>query len=181
MPNARDYFGALTPETLKHLSHPPWSTFGHFGCLDTCTRPAGSQDKSAKDPNVVELSEAVVTYDMSQNLEMVSISREVLKYVMTFSSCSLPGVPFWPSPNWECSVENPEGKISGHFPETLSEQILEFVPNPAESPQIPEHYTKDLCFPPEELQSCTTLKMAGTHAYNSKHLACLFCLECSRP
>ena len=40
---SRDYFGTLTLEQ-KHLSHPPLSTFGHFGCLDTCTRPAGSQD-----------------------------------------------------------------------------------------------------------------------------------------
>ena len=43
--HARDYFGSLSlslsPEARKHLSHPPLSTFGHFGCLGTCTRPAG--------------------------------------------------------------------------------------------------------------------------------------------
>ena len=45
---ARDLFGTLTPEARKHLSHSPLSTFGHFGCFDTCTRPAGSQPKSRK-------------------------------------------------------------------------------------------------------------------------------------
>ena len=29
----------------KHLSHPPLSTFEHFGCLDRCTRAAELQAK----------------------------------------------------------------------------------------------------------------------------------------
>ena len=46
---ARDCFGTLTPEARKHLSHSPFSTFGHFGCSDTCTRRAGSQHRTTKD------------------------------------------------------------------------------------------------------------------------------------
>ena len=38
---ARDLFGTLTPEARKHLWYSPLSTFGHFGCFDTCTRTAG--------------------------------------------------------------------------------------------------------------------------------------------
>ena len=45
---ARDCFGTLAPEARKHLSHSPLSTFGHFGCFDTCVRPAGSQPNTPK-------------------------------------------------------------------------------------------------------------------------------------
>ena len=40
---ARDSFGTLGRKTPNHLQHPPLSTFGHFGCFDTSTSPAGSQ------------------------------------------------------------------------------------------------------------------------------------------
>ena len=51
---ARDLFGTPTPEARKHLSHSPRSTFGHFGCFDTCARPAGSQQSCVANQSALD-------------------------------------------------------------------------------------------------------------------------------
>ena len=45
---ARDSFWTLGPERPKALLALSFSTFGHFGCFDTCTRPSGLQPSRPK-------------------------------------------------------------------------------------------------------------------------------------